>query len=54
MKTKSIRICVRDALEIERATRELAVELDRAVSNSEVIGELVKYLEEAKNNIKNK
>ena len=54
MKTKSIRIYINDATEVERAVRELAYELDRVVNNSEIISELVKYLDKAKNDIKKK
>jgi hypothetical protein len=52
VKTKSMRIFVDDALEVERANRQLSVELDRVVNNSEIIAELVKFLDKAKANIK--
>lgn len=53
MKTKSIRARIEDAKLIEQASRELAVELERVVTVSEVVAELMECLDNAKEKIKN-
>jgi hypothetical protein len=52
MKTKSVRARIGDAARIEQVSRELAAEIQRQVSVSEVISELMEYLENAKEKIK--
>lgn len=52
MKTKSIRARLDDAAKIEQASRELAAVLQRQVSVSELISELMECLDDAKKRIK--
>ena len=52
MKTKSIRARLGDAAMLEQSSRELAAELQRQVTVSEVVSELMEYLEDAKKKIK--
>ena len=54
MKTKSVRARLEDAARIEQASRELAAELQRKVTVSEIISELMECLDDAKNRIKKK
>ena len=54
MRTKTIRAKNEDAFLIEQAARELAAELMREVNVSELMSELVKGIENAKKNIKEK
>lgn len=54
MKTKSIRAKLDDAAKIEQASRELAAELQRIVPVSELVGELMDGLEDAKKRVRKK
>jgi len=54
MKTKSIRAKVDDAKIIENLSRTLAVELQRNVTVSEIIHELMEDIENAEKRIKDK
>lgn len=52
MQTKSVRAKVEDVLEIEKASRELAVTLNRRITVSEFIHALMEYKDDAKERIK--
>jgi len=54
MKTESIRARINDAKKIKNLSRVLAVELERNVTVSEIIHELMEGLEDAKKRIKEK
>ncbi len=54
MKTKSVRAIIEDANKIEQASRELSAELQRRVTVSEVLHEIMECLTHAKERIKTK
>ena len=54
MKTKSIRAKIEDAEKIEQLSRVLAVELERKVTVSEIVSELMEGLKNAEKRIKTK
>lgn len=54
MKTKSIRAIIKDAEKIEQTSRELAAKLQRKVTVSEIVHELMECLEDAKKRIESK
>lgn len=53
-KTKTIRVKCDDAFLIEQSSRELAAELQKEVSVSDFMTELVKHVENAKESYKKK
>jgi len=54
MKTKSIRARLADAATLEQTSRELAAQLQRKVTVSELINELLEFIDNAKSNITKK
>ena len=52
-KTKTIRVKCDDAFLIEQSSRELAAELQKEISVSDFMTELVKHAEKAKEGYKN-
>jgi len=54
MKTKIVRIKIGDALKIEQTSRELAAELQKTVTVSDVIHELTEDLENGRKRIQEK
>ncbi len=53
-KTKPVRISIENAFAIEQAARELAAELQRDVTVSNIMDELVKDVPNAKERVKRK
>ncbi len=54
MKTKSIRAFIDDAAKIEQASRELSALLQKRVTVSEIVHEMMESLENGKKGIKEK
>ena len=54
MKTKSIRAIIKDAEKIEQLSRILSVELHKRITVSQIVHELMEYLENAKKAIEEK
>lgn len=54
MKTKTIRIAVGDAFELEQAAREISAEMKKDISVGLVFKELIKHIDKVKNDMKKK